>query len=274
LEAAAQYIAPRRPLREQIEYHVRVFRVLARTEFKLKYAGSALGYVWSLARPLLYFAVLWVVFGRLFKSTIPRFPVYLVIGVALYTFLGDAVSSALPSIVQRGAVLRRIAFPSLLIPLATTTSALTTFVFNCVGVGIFVGASGVQPRLQWVLLLPLVLELYLFVFGVALICATLYVRFRDVGQIWEVLSSVLFFSSPVMYPITILPGWAREVIAFNPLVQIMQDSRELLLGRDPRLAGLLGIAENRVFPIAIALGLLCFALWLHRRNAARLPELA
>ena len=269
---AARYVVPQRPLRWRLAHRSRILHVLARTEFKLKYAGSVLGYAWSLVRPLLYFAVLWVVFARLFKTTIPHFPLYLISGTTLYTFLADAVSLTLPSIVARGAMLRRIAFPSLLIPLATTTTALMTFLLNSIVVVVFFLASGVGPHPEWLLIVPLVIELYAFVLGLALLCSTLYVRFRDVAQIWEVLAPLLLFSSPIMYPISILPSWAREVIAFNPLTQVIQDSRRLLLGSDPRVASLFVSSESRIYPILIALAVLCLGLWLQRSKAPRFPE--
>ncbi len=268
-----RYVAPQRPLRGRLAHYRRILGVLTRTEFKLKYAGSALGYAWSLFRPLLYFGVLWVVFSRLFKSTIPHFPLYLISGITLYTFLADAVSGALPSIVSRGGVLRRIAFPSLLIPLATTATALITLALNMtVALAVFL-ASGIEPRPEWLLVIPLVVELYLFVLGLALICSTLNVWLRDVAQIWDVVVPLLLFSTPIMYPISILPPWAREATAFSPLAQVVQDTRDLLLGDDPRLAALFVSSESRVYPILIALAVLCVGLWLHRRKSPRFPEL-
>lgn len=199
------YLAPRPPLRERIAYRARVLSVMSRTEFKLKYAGSVLGYVWSLAKPLMYFTVLWLVFGNLFQTGIRRYPLYLLVGIVLYTFVADAVTATIPSIVSRGAMLRRIAFPPLVIPLASNVTAAMTFVANSLAIVVFIAASQITPRLQWLLLLPLLLELYVFVLGLSLLAATLFVRFRDIGQIWEVGSSLLFFSSPIMYPVTILP---------------------------------------------------------------------
>jgi len=248
--------------------------VLSRTEFKLKYAGSVLGYVWSVTKPLLYFAVLWIVFGRLFRSTVPRFPLYLLIGIVEYTFLLDAVSMTLPSIVGRGTVLRRISFPSLVIPVSTTITAAITFVLNCVVVLGFLAEGGIMPRLPWLLLAPLFLEFYAFVLGLALICATLYVRFRDVSQIWEVLTSVLLFTTPVMYPMSILPLWAQKLVSCDPLVQVVQDSRRLIFRGDTPVTTILTTAEPRVIPLAVAFGTLCIGIWLHSYESGRFPEVA
>ncbi len=271
---SASYVIHQAPLGDRVRYRLRIVRVIARTEFKLKYAGSVLGYFWSLAKPLLYFSVLWVVFGHIFRTDVPHFPLYLLIGIVLYTFLADAVAAALPSVVVRGAVLRRISFPPLVIPVATTLTAGLTFLLNSLAVVVFIAVSGVGPRVDWLLLVPLVLELYLFVLGLALVFSALYVRFRDVGQIWEVMATVLLFSSPIMYPMRILPGWAQKVVSCNPLVQIIQDARRLILSEDARASHLISTAVTRAVPIAAAFATLAIGLWLYRHESPRFPELA
>jgi ABC-2 type transport system permease protein len=260
-------------LSRQVAYRLRILRVLSRTEFKLKYAGSVLGYFWSLAKPLLYFSVLWLVFGHLFRTTVPQFPLYLLIGIVLYTFLADAVALTLPSIVARGAVLRRIAFPSLVIPMAITLSTAVTFFLNCLAVAAFIAISGITPRGDWLLLVPLMLELLAFSLGLGLLFSSLYVRFRDVSQIWEVLATVLLFTSPIMYPMRILPGRLQKVVSANPLVQVIQDSRRLIM-TEGNAGHLVFIAVPRVVPIGVAFATLAFGLWIYRRESPRFPELA
>lgn len=274
MSRAGTYVAPRAPLRRRLGYRLRIVRVLARTEFKLKYAGSVLGYFWSLAKPLLYFTVLWLVFSELFRSQIPDYPLYLLIGIVLYTFVAEAVALALPSIINRGPVLRRMSFPSIVIPVSTTLSTAFTFLLNCLAIAAFVAASGIAPRLSWVLLAPLVIELYVFVLGLALIFASLYVRFRDAGQFWEVLATVLLFTSPTFYPIGILPGWAQHTVSFNPLVQVMQDGRRLILGAEGRIAQFLPTLEPRLYPVAVALATLALGIVLHWRESPRFAEVA
>jgi ABC-2 type transport system permease protein len=263
----------RRP-RAELAYRLRIIRVFARTEFKLKYAGSVLGYFWSLAKPLIYFSVLWIVFGRIFRTGVPHFALYLVIGVVLYTYLADAVALTVPSIVIRGSVLRRVSFPSITIPLATTASAALTFLLNCVVVGVFVALARMTPSLDWLLIVPLLIEFFAFVLGLALIFSSLYVRFRDVGQFWEVLATILLYTSAIMYPIGILPMYARKIVSFNPLVQVTQDIRRLILAGAPHAAAISRTYESRVFPILITVCLLGLGLWLHHREAPRFPEIA
>src|SRR3954470_5445151 len=136
--------ARRPPLRTRAIHYWRVLTVIAGKEFKLKYADSSLGYVWSLVKPLSYFAVLWVVFGRFFKlGAVRDYPLYLLVGIVVYTFFVDAISIALPSIVARGDVLRRLSFPRLVIPVSSTLTAAITFAVNACAVAVFVGITRV-----------------------------------------------------------------------------------------------------------------------------------
>jgi ABC-2 type transport system permease protein len=269
-----RYIAAEPPRRERLLHQARILRVLSRTDFKFKYVGSVLGYFWSLAKPLLYFTVLWVVFRSIFKASLPKYPLYLILGIVLWTFVADAVTTTLPSIVARGTILRRIWFPPIVIPVAATVTALMSFLINLVVVVVFVGVSHVTPNLRWLLLAPLFAELYLFVLALCLIAATLYVRYRDIGQVWEVASSALFFSAPIVYPITVLPMWARHVLAFNPFVQILQDVRRVVMGSDAHAVQLIGRHGNHLVPLAVIAVMSFVAFVLYRRDSPRFAELA
>jgi ABC-2 type transport system permease protein len=268
----SRYIGPRVDVGERLAYNARILGVLSRSEFKLKYAGSILGYLWSLAKPLLYFAVLWIVFGSVFKPSIHDFGLYLLIGIVLYTFLADAVTASLPSIVSGAPTLRRISFRPIVIPLASTVATAMTLLANCVAVAVFIVISGVRPQLSWLLLVPLLLELYVFVLGLSLFTATLYVRFRDVGQIWQVAMPLLFFSAPIMYPIAILPHWAQRIAGLNPFVQVMQDARRVLLGSDAAGAGVLPPIDSRAFPLAVMAVTFALGLLVVHRASPRFAE--
>lgn len=271
-EPHPSYVIPRAPLRDRLAYQLRVLRVIAGVQFKLKYVDSALGYVWSLAKPLAYFGVLWVVFGRFFDTGVGRFPLYLLIGIVMFTFVTDAVGMALPSIVERGPLLRRIAFPPLVIPLSATVTALMTFAVNLVAVAVFVAATRIVPDPSWLLLVLLLLELYVFVVGLSLVISTLFVRFHDVGPIWELATQLLLFATPIMYPITILPEWAEQLEMMNPFVQVLQDVRYIVLGPHPALGTLPTSVAEHVVPIAITLATFVLGVVLHRSEAPRFAE--
>jgi ABC-2 type transport system permease protein len=266
----------RAPLRGRVAHYARVLRVLAGKEFKLKYADSSLGYIWSILKPLSYFAVLWVVFGRFFKlGGVREYPLYLLVGIVLFTFFVDAISVALPSIVVRGEVLRRIAFPRMIIPIAGTLTAAMTFAVNSCAVAVFAVIVQLQPRVGWLLIPLLLLELYIFILGLALALAALFVRFRDVIQVWELVTQLLLFASAVMFPVAYLPPWFQPVDFANPFFQVMQDIRVLLIGvNQPHetITAVYGTPFARLLPIGIAFGTFALGVWYFRREAPTLAE--
>ena len=173
------------PERFDVAFFMRVLRVVSVAEFKVKYADSALGYVWTIAKPLAWLAVLYVVFGRFFKlrATFENYTVYLLIGLVLWVFFLDATTLALQSFVQHAAVLRRLSIPRIVIPLSSSLTTALTLAVNAIALVIVVAIIGIEPRWTW-LLLPLPLaELCVFTGVVALFLATVFVRARDVGPV-------------------------------------------------------------------------------------------
>jgi ABC-2 type transport system permease protein len=241
-------------------------------EFKLKYAGSVLGYVWSVVKPLSLFTIMYLVFGRLFKldDISPYYPVALLIGIVLFSFFSDATSQGMVSLVHRESLLRRLRFPRMLIPAAATLTAAMTFAVNFLVVGGFVAWEGIVPQLDWLLIPFLLLELYLFTFGIALILTTLFVSLRDMAQVWELGVQLLFYASPVVYPASFLPSWARDLVFLFPPTQVMQDVRALVLyddhsGLTITASDVLG-AYGRLLPIATTLIVLAFGAALFKRH--------
>jgi len=174
---------------------------LARTDFKLRYFGSVLGYFWQLARPLLFFGVIYVFFTEVLHVDrgVPHYGVYLLTGIVLWTFFGEATGNAIQSLVAREALLRKVRFPRLAVPLAVTTTSVFNLCMNSIAVVVFALANGVYPRLSWLWMLPIVLGFVTMALGLGMLLSALYVRFRDIQPIWEVLLQVLFYASPIMY---------------------------------------------------------------------------
>lgn len=261
-----------------VSYYLRVLRVIGVIEFKQRYAGAALGYLWSLAKPLAYFGVLWLVFAHLLRTAneTKHFTLFLLIGIMLFTFFVDSISIMLSSIVGKGAILRRLAFPPILVPLSTSIGICITFCANICAIVVFMGIDRVAPRWTWLLVPVLLVELYLLCLGAGLILAALYVRFRDVGQIWEVASQALFFGSAIFFPIGILPSWSQKIAFLNPFVQIMQDTRRVVLGasgpNDVTASTVYAGAGGRLIPIMIVLLLLAGAITFFRRESRYFAE--
>jgi ABC-2 type transport system permease protein len=260
-------------------YYVRVLRVMGAIDFKAKYSDAALGYVWSLVKPLAYFGVLWLVFAHLLRTAnqTEDFTLFLLIGILLFLFFIDAVTAMLPSIVEGGATLRRLSFPPIMIPLAASVAIGITFCVNVSAFAVFAGFQGLEPRIEWLLVFPLLAELCVFTVGLGLLLSALYVRFRDISQVWELAAQLLFFASAIFYPVGILPTWAQKVAFLNPFVQVMQDIRHALLGgasgpNDLTAAEVFAGAGGRLIPLAIVALVTAAALLFFRREGRYFAE--
>jgi ABC-2 type transport system permease protein len=260
-----------------LKHPFRILMVVAATEYKLKYADSWLGYVWSVIKPLALFTVLYLVFGRIFKlgDVSEYYAVGLLIGIVLFTFFDDASSLGMTSIVANESLVRRLAFPRAIVPASATVTAAITFAVNAVVVAGFIGLKGITPQLDWLLIPLLLVELYVFVLGLAFVLSTLYVFLRDIGQVWELGLLLVFYASPIIYPIGFLPPWARDLAFINPFTQVLQDVRALVLYPDVagnKVTAGDALVGGRAIPIAVALGTFVFGLLLLRRHEARFAE--
>jgi ABC-2 type transport system permease protein len=219
---------------EGIRRHLDLIRELAVTEFKLKYQGSVLGYVWSIVKPLLMFAVLYIVFTHVLRvgRSVPHYAQQLLLGIVLWTFFIDSTLGAMSSIVDRGELLRKVYFPRIVIPVSTTISAMITLVLNLVVVLVFIVAARVPLRVSGLLLIPILIELYVLGLGCSLLLAALYVRFRDLKHIWEVLMQAVFYATPIIYPLSVIPIRFAPIVALSPVAQIVQDARQVLISAD------------------------------------------
>jgi ABC-2 type transport system permease protein len=276
--AVSTYSTPRSK-NSTVRHQLRVLRVIAGAEFKLKYSGSALGYFWSVLRPLALFLMLYVVFGRVFHlGTYSRYyPLSLLLAIVFFNFFADATVLGMNSLVARGSLLRKMSFPRLIIPMAATLTGALTFLINLTVIAGFIVYNRIVPRPNWVLMAPLMLELYLLSLGVALILATVYVRLRDIGQVWELALQLLFYASAIIFPIGYLPPWARSISFLNPFVQIIEDARAIILYDDlPQnrvtVTQAFHSSAGRLAPIAITLFILAAGLILLKREEPWLAE--
>ena len=227
-------------------------------------------------RPLLLFGVLYVVFTEFvrFNEGIEHFPALLLTGIVLFTFFADATSGAVTSVLDRENLVRKIQFPRLVVPLAVVTTALFNLAVNLLAVAVFVLVSGVDPRLTWLLLPIPMLVLVVFALGAAMLLSALYVRYRDMNPIWEVVLQILFYASPILYTVEAIGNdTAREALMSNPLGAILQQTRHWLVGGDAQsAAAVIGGAERLLVPGGIVAGALLLGFWYFRREAPRIAE--
>ena len=275
MSAGAVAIDQRRR-RERLRQQLRILRVIAGTEYKLKYHESVLGYVWTVAKPLAMFAVLYTVFARFFKVNVgfAEYSLYLLIGIVLWYFFVDATNLTMTSLVARGPMLRKLAFPHIVIPLSVTLSSAMTFLVNLVVVGVFIAINQVSPEPSWLVLPLLLIELMVFTFAVGLVLSAAFVRLRDVGQLWDLGCQLLFFASPIMYPVGFLPPWAKLIAFVNPVVQVMQDVRAVIIGgpQAVTVSSVYGTAWAYLVPVGFSLLTLAFGLWRFDRESPWFAE--
>lgn len=254
----------------------RIVYVIASAEFKLKYAGAALGYVWSLAKPLGLFGMLYLVFGHLFKlgGGTAHYPLYLLLGIVLWTYFSDATSIGMKSIVDRATLVRKLSFPRVIIPLSVTLSSAITLALNLVAIAVLIGANRIVPGPKWLLLAPLLLELCLVALGIGLILSALYVRFRDVAPVWDLVLQLAFFASPIIYPVTLLPRWFTSIAFLNPFVQIVQDARSIVIPSQASVtaAAVYGSWLGELLPLGVAFALVAGGYLFFRREEPYFAE--
>lgn len=256
-----------------------LLRELVVTDFKLRYQGSVLGYLWSLLKPLMLFAILYVVFIHLLKigSGIEHYPVYLLLGVVMWTFFTEATVQGMQAVVSRGDLIRKINFPKYIIVISGTISALINLLLNLVVVLVFVLINGVD--LHWsVLLLPLaILELYIFSLAIAFLLAAFYVKYRDISHIWEVFLQGAFYATPILYPITMVAAQsvvaAKVLLVVNPVAQSIQDARySLITHQAVTVWNYIDKIWIQLLPLAIVLVTVLWAVWYFKRNQRYFAE--
>jgi ABC-2 type transport system permease protein len=254
-------------------------RTLAVSDFKLRFFGSVLGYLWQLVRPLLLFGVLYVVFTQIVRigGDVELYPVALLLGIVLFTFFSEATGGAVTSLVDREALIRKVDFPRLAVPLATVLTALFNVALNLVAVIVFLLIAGGSVRVSWLELPLLVALMALFCTGLGMLLSALYVRYRDVRPIWEVVLQLLFYGSPIFYPIDAVierSELAAKLMMLNPFAAIIQQARHALIAPShPSPAEVLGSDALVLAPIAIAVAVLALGYVVFSRRAPRIAEL-
>jgi len=278
---------------DDVRRFVSLSLTLAVTDFKLIYFGSVLGYLWSLVRPLLFFGVLYVVFSQIFqvgKGT-PHYAVELLLAIILWTFFLQVTSGCIQSLLAREGLLRKMRFPRLVVPVAVMLTALFQLLTNFIPVLIFAVASGVHPRWSW-LFLPIVVVLFAtLAVGIGMLLSVLYIRFRDIQPIWDVTSQILFYASPIIYPV-----WYYEkshsfkggpplhlhlsaipkLLMINPVASLIAEARRALVGgaqnANPSASYALGSTGRALIPVAIIAAVFALGVWFFNREAPRISE--
>lgn len=270
-------------IKDRYKYSLILLRELVSADFKVKYQDSILGYLWSVLKPLFMFAILYVVFLKVLRvgANIENWTVALLCGVVLWQFFSDVTGGALKSIVHNGNLLRKIKFPRYIIVVSNTISAFVTLAINSVVIVLFAAINGVPLGAGLFVLIPLILELVVFSLGVALILSAVYVKFRDIQYIWDVVSQGLFYGSAIIFPVSMiatvgdnLGDLLTKVALANPVAQIIQDVRHVAINPDVPSLWTVGDGNALLYmiPLGIAVGVFIFGVWYFRKKSPYFAE--
>lgn len=251
--------------------------LMAATEFKRVYFGTVFGYLWSLVRPLMLFGVLLFVFTNVFKIGTEEaefYPVLLLLGIVLFTFFQEATQHAVTSVSEQEGVVRKTQFPRLVIPLSTVLTSAFNFGLNLLVVTVFILAWGVDPSWTWLLFPVALLPLLVLTIALSMLLSVLFVRFRDIAILWTVLTQVLFYGTPILYPIEALKDPTLEkALMFNPLAVIFQQVRHWVLEPDAPTAAQVAGGKVWLLPAAAIFVAVCvLGVWAFNREAPRIAE--
>ena len=269
---------------DRYRYSWILLRELVKTDFKLRYQGSMLGMVWSVLKPLMLFAVMYVVFVRFlrFGAGIPHFAVSLLLAQTLWSFFQESTSQGMRAIVDRGDLLRKINFPRYIVVISSTVSAFINLLISLVVVLIFMIINGVEFRPTILLFSLIVIELYIFALAIAFLLSTLYVKFRDIGHIWDVVMQIWFYITPIIYPLSqiiSMSGFgstvAKLMLIVNPMAQIIQDARYVLVtAQTETIWNTVGTGTPllKIIPIVLTLALFAIGVVVFRKHSRTFAE--
>lgn len=258
---------------DKYRYSLILLRELVITEFKLRYQGSALGYLWSLLRPLFLFVILYVVFVYFLRigSDIPHWPVALLLGIVLWNFFSEVTNTGVTSIVNRGDIIRKLNFPKYVIILAGSISALINLGINLLVIMVFMAINGVDPSWSMLIAPLFILEIFIFALGLSFILSALFVRLRDINYIWEIIMQALFYASAIIYPLAMVIDRSTlmaQLMLLNPVAQAVQDARHFMISDvNPTLYSLTGSLLISAVPILlVVITAVIGALYFRRRS--------
>jgi ABC-2 type transport system permease protein len=262
----------------QTKRFLQLLWLISKTELRTRYQGAAFGMAWSVVEPLLIFGVMYAVFSSIgrFGETEPHYPAMLLMNIMLFrAIFATSTSRATISVVARESLVRKTQFPRIVIPLSVVLTSMLLFSADVVVLVIFLLANGVQPMWTWLLFPVIVLAFLIITIGMSLLLSSLYVRYRDTQPVWSVISLILFYGSPVIFPVEGVPSSLRGVLFFvNPFVPILEQARIWIINPDaPPITDVAsGPLDGLLIPALVYVGVCVLGVWYFIRRAPRAAE--
>jgi len=264
-------------LKKRYRYSLILSKQLVKTDFKLRYQGSVLGYAWSLLRPLLLFVILYVVFVNFLKfkdDTIPHYAIYLLLGIVLWNFFSETTSQSLSSIVSRGEIIRKIKIPRWTIVFSSSLSALINLLLSLIVVGFFMIING-EGVLRTIVFFPVImLQLYLLALGLSFFLAALYVKYRDMSYIWEVILQAAFYVTPIIYPLSLITNETfQKLLLLSPVASAIQDARYAVVSHNTiTTTGIIDSFWLQLLPYAVSVVVFVGGILFFKKQSASFAE--
>ncbi|TWS95479.1 MULTISPECIES: ABC transporter permease [unclassified Streptococcus] len=255
-----------------------LLKELVKTDFKLRYQGSVIGYLWSILKPVMLFAIMYVVFIHFlrFGQDVPHFAVALLLGMVTWSFFSEATNMGMMSIVSRGDLLRKLNFSKSIIVLSSVVGALINYGINLLVVMLFALINGVEFTWPAMLSIFLVVEVALLAMGIALFLSALFVKFRDIGPVWEVLMQAGMYATPIIYPLSQISNTsmlAAKIVMLNPMAQIIQDLRYLLINPANTTVWQIVRLPYSLIPYLLPVAIFAFGFWYFNKHAKTFAEI-
>jgi ABC-2 type transport system permease protein len=247
----------------------------SRTDFRMRYINAVLGYFWALMRPLLSFGIIFLFLRQIldFGGNIPNFAPMLMINIILFQYFQETTTQGMRALASKEALVRKMQFPRMVIPLTTSLTAAMTLGLNLiVGMALLL-AFGLTPELGWLAIPVAAVVLVTFSTGVSLILSVAFVRLPDVGQLWQVISRVMFYGTPILYTIDLVPSSVRSIVMLNPLTPIFVELRKAVFDPNaPSMVAAAGGVGKALIPVALGVLICVFSLWYFVREAPAVAE--
>ncbi len=236
---------------------------LALTDFKMRYQGSVLGFVWTLLKPLLQFLVLYMVFSVFIRLNVPNYQLYLLLGIMIWNYFSEGTNSGLYALLNKSNIIKKVYFPRIVVVFASSVHTLITLSLNLLIFLAFFLLSGKPIHLTALLLLVDLAVLYFLVLGISLCLSVIFLKFRDINQIWEVFLNAAFYLSPIIYPLEFIPAKYRFFLFLNPMTGLIQYARLTVLeGKIPNFSGVIYVVGSTI--VILILGLFLFTRFSHK----------
>jgi ABC-2 type transport system permease protein len=248
------------------------------TEFRSQYANTALGFLWTLIRPLIFFGVIFLVLRGVlrFGANIEDYGLILVVGLILFSYFQEVTTRSVRSVASKEGMVRKMQFPRIVIPLSVSLSGAFTLILNFAALFPLMMLFGLDVQPQWALFPLLLVALIVLTTALSMILSVLFVRFEDTGQAWGLISRVLFYATPVLFPIETfdnVPQAVQSAIAASPLALIVEQARVWLIDSDaPNGVSEAGVFFGLIVPVVLGLAICVFAMWIFQRDAPRVAE--